>query len=196
MKKYIVIFFALASTISVAKISNNRGGKKPYTTKKNKIIVKTKTNNIEVKALVGIGGYLFNNSPKGATVAGSVTVYKTFDLSKQTNIKTFGINVGGGIDLSIQLNKNGNSGTGINISPVTRFSPFVSTELYGQPHKDVRVYSGLDLGIGFKHANSSFSTSYISKIYVGTTYKKIFTAELGFGYPETISLRVGARFGF
>ncbi|WP_269431636.1 hypothetical protein [Caviibacter abscessus] len=43
MKKYIIIFFALASTISVAKIG---GGKKPYTTKKNKTIVKTKTNNI------------------------------------------------------------------------------------------------------------------------------------------------------
>ncbi|WP_068267429.1 hypothetical protein [Caviibacter abscessus] len=171
------------------------GGKKPYTTKKNKSIIKTKTNDIEVKALAGIGGYLYNGSPKGTIIAGSVAVYKTFDLSKQTNIKTFGINVGGGLDLSAKLEKNG-SGTTLSLKPSPMFAPFFSTELYGQPHKDVRVYSGLDLGIGFKHEHSTFKPLYLSRLYVGTTYKKIFTAELGFGYPETVSLRVGARFGF
>ncbi|WP_068267430.1 hypothetical protein [Caviibacter abscessus] len=181
MKKYIAIFCTLVCTISVAKTNDLLASTTSV----------TKKNNIEVKALVGFGGYLFENSQYAPIISGSVSVYKTLDLSELTKIKTFGINVGGGLDLNVQLKTEDMSFT-----PTVRLIPFISTELFGKPHKNYRVYGGLDLGVGIESENDSPFVSYMSKVYIGTTYKEKFTAELGVGYPGTISLGIGARFGF
>lgn len=170
MKKYISIFCTLL-------ISN---------------ILIAKTNSIEVKALVGVGGYLYEKNAYAPIISSSVTVYRSFDLSKETNINTFGINIGTGLNFGVKLSNISSN----DINPTVNFTPFISTELHGKVSKDFRIYGGIDFGLGFEtEKNKSFKLSYLSKIHIGTVYKNKFTTELGIGYPGTVSLGIGARFG-
>lgn len=109
-----------------------------------------------------------------------VTVYKRFD------VKNAVFNVGAGFDFSNYF-KEKEYELGV-------IRPYFATEIGGYVSKDVRMYTELKLG----GTLLAFGGKPLPKagVSLGMTYKERFTAELGYDFPSSLTLGLGARFGF
>ncbi|WP_068267978.1 OmpA family protein [Caviibacter abscessus] len=134
----------------------------------------------EFKVLIH-GGYDIKNSLGHIALDGAG--YKTFYVP---NINTL-FNLGVGLEF-------GSSFKAGQYKP--SFMPYVTTEIAGYVHEDVRLYGGIDLGAGYDGTNGG--KSLVGKVgaYMGLTYDERFTVELGGKYPGVITLGLGARFGY
>lgn len=136
---------------------------------------------VELKTMIH-GGY--DPHENLGTIFLEVEASKKFDVKKINTI----FNVGGGIDFSNYFDDEHYIGV---------IRPYFATEIGGYVSPDLRMYTGVKLGIGPKFVSAAGST-FIPKLnaVLGITYKEKFTSEIGYHLPATITLGVGARFGF
>lgn len=132
----------------------------------------------EFKALIH-GGYDFKSGKGHIALDGAG--YKTFYVP---HINTL-FNVGVGAEFGNSFNTSKYSAS---------FIPYVTTEIAGYVHEDLRLYGGIDLGLGYG-IDEKFLIGKAGG-YVGITYDERFTAELGAKYPGILTLGLGARFGY
>lgn len=132
----------------------------------------------EFKALIH-GGYDIKS--KLGHIALDGAGYKTFYVP---HINTL-FNVGVGAEFGNSFSKE---------KYIPSFIPYLTTEIAGYVHEDVRLYGGIDLGLGYG-IDEKFLIGKAGG-YIGITYDERFTAELGAKYPGTVTLGLGARFGY
>lgn len=139
---------------------------------------------IELKTMLHSGYDFLLGSESGSgsgTIKAEVTLYKRFD------VKNAVFNVGAGLDFSNYFKEK---------EYVLGFiRPYFATEIGGYVSKDVRMYTELKLGgtLAFSRGKKPLPKAGIS---LGMTYKERFTAELGYDFPSSLTLGLGARFGF
>lgn len=163
----LICFISLSSILSFSeKIENKEQNKKA---------------NFELKAMIHSGYDVLVRSGT-ATIKAEVNIYKRFD------VKSAIFNVGAGIDFTNFFNKE---------SYVGVIRPYLVTEIGGYVSKNVRMYTDLKLG-GTLFFRNTLSYDQVLKtgVSLGMTYKERFTAEIGFDYPSSFTLGLGARFGF
>lgn len=133
---------------------------------------------IELKTMLHSG---YDVILRAGNIRTEVNVYKRFD------VKNAIFNVGAGLDFSNYFKEK---------EYVLGFiRPYFATEIGGYVSKDVRMYTELKLGgtLAFSRGKKPLPKAGIS---LGMTYKERFTAELGYDFPSSLTLGLGARFGF